>query len=267
MAVSKYFCCFVFYSFLGWIWESCYCTTKDKGWKNRGFLYGPIIPIYGFGAIMGTVIYYLTISGPFKNINVIGLFFLCMALSAVLEYVTSYALEKMFHTVWWDYSRLPLNINGRVSLPTATGFGIGGVLIVRFLVPWVEGICANISVPTFEWVSLILMGLLGMDLALTVSALNSFNKTVERTNAKINEKIAIAIAESSEKNEEIIAAIKEKIRKEHIELMLKEAMPYVRSQMNHIRGFRHKEVSVRDLAHSARDIVYNKRMSFKKEKH
>ena len=81
MWISRYFVYFVIFSFFGWIYESIYCTIKSKRWENRGFLYGPLCPIYGAGGVGITAI--------------------------VLEYGTSWTLEKLFHAYWWDYSEMP----------------------------------------------------------------------------------------------------------------------------------------------------------------
>lgn len=102
---------FFLYSFIGWLWETIYCSLKAKHFVYRGFLIGPITPIYGFG-ILG-VVYLLR---PLHE-QVIPLFFAAALLVTVLEYVTSYLLERFFHASWWDYKEVPLNINGRVALP------------------------------------------------------------------------------------------------------------------------------------------------------
>ena len=133
--ISKYFIEFIVYSFCGWIWECCYCTVRTHKWQNRGFLYGPIVPIYGTGAVAAMLIFGgLGRTYPFLDgaaLPVWKLFLICAAASAVLEYLTSYTLERIFHARWWDYSDMPLNVNGRICLPATTLFGVAGVLIVR----------------------------------------------------------------------------------------------------------------------------------------
>ena len=97
------------FSILGWVYECIYCSVRAGCWQNMGFLFGPVCPIYGTGAV--TVILmgmYITpiASGkiPFWQL------FLFFAIgSAVLEYVTSWAMEKRFHARWWDYSDMPTN--------------------------------------------------------------------------------------------------------------------------------------------------------------
>ena len=126
MCVSKYVCLFLVYSFLGWIFESAFCTTKSGKWENRGFLYGPIVPIYGTGAVAISLIVRLPV-GRGVVLSPALIYIISVIGSAILEYATSWILEKLFHALWWDYSKLPLNILGRVSLFTSLGFGFGGL--------------------------------------------------------------------------------------------------------------------------------------------
>ena len=93
---------FVVYSFIGWCTEVCFCSVSTGKFVNRGFLNGPVCPIYGFGMVI--VIYILT---PVTE-NVFLLFFGSMILASALELVTGWALKKLFHTSWWDYSDKPL---------------------------------------------------------------------------------------------------------------------------------------------------------------
>ncbi|MDG3375083.1 hypothetical protein P5D95_26830, partial [Vibrio parahaemolyticus] len=110
---------FFIYSFVGWLWETVYCSIKAKHFVYRGFLVGPITPIYGFG-ILG-VLYFIE---PFQS-NLVLLYVLSTVLVTILEYLTSFGLEKLFHATWWDYHDVPLNINGRVALPVSLFWGVG----------------------------------------------------------------------------------------------------------------------------------------------
>ncbi len=120
---------FVVYCFLGWICESTYVSIPKGHFVNRGFLYGPYIPIYGFGAMIA--LYPLI---GFYNQPIL-VFLLSMLLTSILEYFTSWAMEKMFHTLWWDYSKKKFNINGRVCLLNSTLFGIMCTLLVYVIHP------------------------------------------------------------------------------------------------------------------------------------
>ena len=119
---------FFIYSFLGWVCECIYCGVPAKKFINRGFLAGPYCPIYGCGAL--AVIYTLT---PFSD-NVVILFGMGVIVTSALEYITSYMMEKLFHTKWWDYSKHPFNIHGRICLKNSILFG----LMVFILVLWIS---------------------------------------------------------------------------------------------------------------------------------
>ena len=184
MIICKYVVIFFFYSFLGFIYESIYSSIKKHGWQNRGFFYGPIIPIYGVGACIGTLLFY-DLNIPFladKNIFII--FLVGYLGSIVLEYTTSYVLEKIFHAIWWDYSKKFLNINGRICLSASIGFGVAAIIIVKWLIPWVEGIVAYFPDALMVSLSLLFIFLLGIDFALTISALSNFQHNFNRLEAR-----------------------------------------------------------------------------------
>lgn len=118
---------FFLYCFLGWIWECLYVSVLEKHWVNRGFLYGPMIPIYGFGAI--TV---LLITLPVRE-SIPLIFLFGMAGATALEYVTGDAMEYLFHVRYWDYSSHRFNVNGYICLFASLGWGAFSVLMVKVL--------------------------------------------------------------------------------------------------------------------------------------
>ena len=124
MLISWYVCLFILYSFLGWIYETLFCIITSRHWSNRGFLYGPICPIYGAGVVLLTLLVRFAHHRG-MTLSAVSIFMVSVIGSALLEYVTSYMLEEVFHATWWDYSHLPLNFNGRISLFTSLGFGVG----------------------------------------------------------------------------------------------------------------------------------------------
>lgn len=122
---------FFAYAFVGWLWESGYVSVQKRKWVNSGFLNGPIIPVYGFSMV--TV---LAIIEPFEN-NLLILYLASAIVITVIEYLTSWGMEMLFHARWWDYSKVPLNLNGRVALPISAFWGLGVVVIVKFVHPFV----------------------------------------------------------------------------------------------------------------------------------
>lgn len=194
MWISRYFTQFILFSFLGWVWETIYCTVKNGKWANRGFLFGPICPIYGVGATIGVAVVDILSIFNLPMLKWWQVFIFSFFASMVLEYFTSWALEKLFHAYWWDYSNVPLNIKGRVSVPTSCGFGLAGLLVVYVLAP----LCLDASkvVPeiVFELLALILAVLFTIDMTLTISTLTNFDKRVSEIDSAINDYMTELVA-------------------------------------------------------------------------
>lgn len=187
MIIAQYFVEFIFYSFLGWIWESIYCSAKEHKWADRGFLFGPVCPIYGSAVVLTSVIFggISALSSP--DFPIWGIFIICYIGSAVLEFGTSWVLEKRFHARWWDYSYMPLNIQGRICVPVSTAFGIVGVFVVRYLIPTIEGMHEVIPTIIYEVLAIILAMAFGADYALTEASLSALLKNVEEMHREFNE--------------------------------------------------------------------------------
>lgn len=124
---SRLFIYFFIYSFLGWVCEVAYCSILQKKLVNRGFLHIPICPIYGLGGIA-----VILILGPLSNYPVLVLV-LGFFISSAVEYVVSFALEKLFNMRWWDYSKYRFNLHGRVCLLNSLMFS-GLVMVLTYLV-------------------------------------------------------------------------------------------------------------------------------------
>ncbi len=125
-------------SFLGWLWEGILSFIVDGKLVNRGMLFGPWLPIYGFGGILSLYI-------P-KRIskNPVNTFIAISVLSSIIEYATSWFFEYTRGVRWWDYSHYALNINGRVCLIGSIFFGIGGCLCVYYLAPMLDDLIKKI---------------------------------------------------------------------------------------------------------------------------
>ena len=197
MILSKLFVEFVIYSFMGWIYECAYCTLKTGHWQNRGFLFGPICPIYGAGGM--SCILFFGPGGIVSNINRMAglgggeiptweIFTISAVGSFILEYLTSYLLEKIFHAVWWDYSETPLNINGRACLPATLGFGVAGVFVSQYLLPAARSVKDAVPPLVAEFLSLLVMAYVAADLVLTISSLTQLLEKVEAAEQTFNEK-------------------------------------------------------------------------------
>ncbi|MCR5557463.1 MAG: hypothetical protein K6F75_07910 [Butyrivibrio sp.] len=202
MLVAQYFVEFIFYSFLGWVWESIYCTTKEKKWADRGFLFGPVCPIYGSCVVATSILFSLIPALSEPSFPIWAIFIICMLGSAVAEFGTSWVLEKRFHARWWDYSEMPLNIKGRICLPVSICFGLAGVLIVKYLIPFVNGMHSAIHPVIYEILALVLAAVFGADFALTEASLSALLKDVEKMHAEFNER---AQARFEKVQEEVIS--------------------------------------------------------------
>ena len=128
--VMVYFLLFLIYSFLGWLLEVLGKLIEKKRFINRGFLIGPYCPIYGFGALAITFLLKRYSDDP------ITLFIMAILVCGILEYFTSYIMEKLFKARWWDYSQKRFNINGRICLGTIIPFGLLGLFITYISSPF-----------------------------------------------------------------------------------------------------------------------------------
>ncbi len=130
LVAAKVFLWFILYSFFGWVYESTLCSITSRSLVNRGFLNGPLCPVYGFGALTVILAFWRE-----PDISPWNLFFSSMVLTCTLEYITSWAMEKLFHARWWDYSEYRYNINGRVCLLGALAFGSFSVVLIKAVHP------------------------------------------------------------------------------------------------------------------------------------
>ena len=128
-AISTCFLWLVTYSFGGWVIESFVCSLYAKKPVNRGFLRGPVCPVYGFGALVTIAFLYQ------RTNNVFLLFFAGAVLDCTVEYVTAVLLEKLFHAKWWDYSDHRFHFQGRICLSCGLAFGVLSVLLVKYIHP------------------------------------------------------------------------------------------------------------------------------------
>ena len=168
MIIAAYFVNFIVFSFMGWVWETVYCTFKTKHWQNRGFLYGPVCPIYGTAAVTALIVFNFV---PVLNTGSLAswkIFLICAAGSAVIEYTTSYVLEKIFHAVWWDYSKVPLN-------------------------PFIRSLHQENRPLLNEGVSLFFMFLFAMDLALTIASLTELITKMENYSREFNARMEAGV--------------------------------------------------------------------------
>lgn len=179
---------FFIYGVLGWCVEVAYAAVKEGKFVNRGFLNGPICPIYGVGVV--SVIYCLSeVKG-----NLTVLYLASVVLVTVIEGVTGLVLDKLFHHKWWDYSNQPLNIGGYVCLLFSLIWGVFCVFIVKIFQPMVKGLVVHIPCGLGAVILVVLSVAMIADLYVTASAILKLNKRLESM-----EKIAAELHELSDK--------------------------------------------------------------------
>lgn len=235
------FLIFILYAFIGWIGESFYCSygaarkrpNHHFKWINRGFLSGPIVPLYGAGGIaMGLIL--MPLRGKYVLCGLAGL-----VVCDVIEYITSYVMEKLFHRRWWDYTGKFLSIKGRICLRNSLIWGFGSVIFITFIHPpvlrLIEGIPWELRISAF----IILFSIFMFDFVRTVITTISIvhlQAKISRTKSQMSslkdmmsvENIKSQAAEQAEKLRDSAASVVE-------------AQEEIRSSLNHTKGWvRHR---------------------------
>lgn len=174
--VFTYFMLFFIYAILGWIIETTLVSIEKRKFVNRGFLIGPYCPIYGFGGLAITILLKNYTKDP------IVLFLMAVIICGILEYFTSYIMEKIFKARWWDYSAKKYNINGRICLETVVPFGILGCLVMYVLNPITFKYLNMLSNSMLNIISAICFTIFIIDNIVSYNVISSFTKTVKTIN-------------------------------------------------------------------------------------
>lgn len=168
-----YLWCFFWFAFLGWCSEVIFAAIEEKRFVNRGFLNGPLCPIYGLGVV--AIDFFMKPFGGNLAVLLVG----SMVLGTALEWLTGFLLEKVFHQKWWDYSDKPHNISGYVCLSFSIVWGLAGAAVVRFIMPFAGRVAARIPRPA-GWVLLfVLLGLFLADFVVTVVSIIGLNRKLK----------------------------------------------------------------------------------------
>ncbi len=176
-----YYIYWLIYAFLGFIVETLYVSIPNGKFVERGFLHGPIIPIYAFGAM--SILYFLV---PFSS-HPLSVFLLGIILTSTLEYLTSWAMEKLFDMRWWDYSKRKFNINGRICLRNSILFGLLSVILVEWIHPFVTNLLAKVPSDTLKFIALSSFIILVIDFTSSLLSVINFKRYVEQVDKVKNE--------------------------------------------------------------------------------
>lgn len=167
---------FIIYSFLGWCLEVVYHIFTEKKFINRGFLHGPLCPIYGScGALLA---YFVK---PVQH-NYILVFLVGAVIASIVEYIAGYVLEHLFGARWWDYSQEKFNLKGYICLKFSLIWGFISIFILNIVQPRIEGFVASIPHTLFQAFFVVLMILFVADFCLTINDLITFKKLLGELN-------------------------------------------------------------------------------------
>ena len=169
-SILEYLWFFIIYSFLGWSAEVAFHTVTSGKFVNRGFLNGPVCPIYGFGMII------LIFSLESFIDNFILLFIASFFLTSLLEFITGFALEKIFHIKWWDYSDKPFNIKGYVSLSFSILWGLAAVFMLNIIHPIISDLISIVDNKIGDILLAFLITYFIADFIVTVQGIMKINK-------------------------------------------------------------------------------------------
>ena len=161
---------FIFYSFFGWIYESCFVSFREKKWVNRGFLNGPIVPLYGTGATL-IYIFLSPMKGQYLSVYLVG-----AVIATALELVTAFLMEKLFHAKWWDYSNFKINYKGRICLAATAFWGVLALLVIELIQPLMDRLINWIPREIGEYGGYVILLIFFSDLTVTVLATVKFDQ-------------------------------------------------------------------------------------------
>lgn len=205
--LSQLFLYFILYSFMGWVMETCYCSTLEHRLVARGFLYGPICPIYGGGVTL--MILFFT---PLKG-NLVLFYVTAVVVMTSWEYLVGWFLEMTTHVKYWDYSQYRFNLKGRVCLWVALTWGVLSYLVIFFIHPPIQSLCENLPV----WLEFMLCGaflaLLSVDAVLTIRHLALVSKLVvgvTKLGQELQLQAALGKAELSDRLEDSAASLRQR---------------------------------------------------------
>ena len=171
--LEKSFIIFFVYAVIGWIYELLIFYYHGQGWINRGFLYGPYLPIYGFGMLLLVSVLNKIYSRKKKNIkewiiDIILVLISVFVIATVVEYITHYVMDTFFGIKLWDYTKDYLNINGRVCFAASRNFAIGGTLLIYLVQPLVDKFIKITKKNTINNISIVLLSIMIVDFVVTI---------------------------------------------------------------------------------------------------
>lgn len=197
--ISLLFLYFVIYAFLGWILETVYCSVRERRFVARGFLYGPVCPIYGVGVLM-----MLCWFAPFTGQPLLFYAVATVCMSA-WEYLVAWILETTTHIKYWDYSDRKFNLHGRICLSISLTWGVLAYLVIFWIHPVVAGLVERLSTFTIYVADVVLLVLLVADVAATIrelALLTAMLRKLTQMGEELQVQLALSRAELSDRLDE-----------------------------------------------------------------
>ncbi len=195
LPLSLLFLYFIVYAFLGWVMETCYCSILERRFVPRGFLYGPLCPIYGVGVLI--MICWLA---PMAKTP--ALFYVAATLSmSAWEYLVGWFLETTTHIKYWDYSRFRFNLHGRICLRISLTWGVLAYVVIFWIHPLVSRVIAPLTATTRHVLAIVALVLLAVDAAATIHELALVHRAMTKLNVAGDElrlQLALGKAELSD---------------------------------------------------------------------
>ena len=257
LGITYYFLLFMIYSVAGWLLEVTCKYIDYKKFINRGFLIGPYCPIYGFGAVLITFLLYRYEEDP------IVLFFMTILTCGALEYITSWAMEKIFKARWWDYSKRKFNLDGRICLGTLVPFGVFGLILTYITNPFLINCLDNVNIITLNIIAVVLFIMYIVDNVISTIIILGFRKTtiiVERegradNTEEITKKVKEILAQKSWGYKRLINAFPSL---ETIKIRIKEITDEVKENVNEFKdNINEKAEDIKNAINDKKEDVKN----------
>lgn len=207
--ITMLFLYFIAYSFLGWCVETTYCCICERRWVARGFLYGPICPIYGVGVLL-MILFFAPLAG-----NLVVFYVTATVVMSAWEYLVGWFLETTTHIKYWDYSDKPFNLKGRICLQISLCWGVLSYITIFWIHPQVVGLFARIPIWLRYSLAGSVMTLLLVDMVTTIRHLAltaSLMTKLEAAGQELRLQRSLARAEVSEKLEDIGSRLEDAVR-------------------------------------------------------
>lgn len=224
--IINYVFMFFIFSAIGWAVECTYRSLGERKIINSGFLYGPMCPIYGTGCLVFELIL-VPLSEPIEK-RLIPVLLLGMVLADIVEYATSYIMEKLFNARWWDYSNNFLNLHGRICFKHTCYWAIFAFVYVYLIAPVYQYVLSFIPQNVRTIAVLVILAVLAVDLTLTVKAAADINKLMKKLKAfrtTISEKADLIKDAAENKYEELISStdklteLRQELSKQYSEIL------------------------------------------------